>query len=166
MPEPADRPARDSRAERTAGAGATLRAHRAAAQVPLLLFDGDCGFCTAVVDWLASRLGRRARALPWQHADLGGLGLERDEAADAVWWIEPAGDRFRGHRAVAKALEACGAPWSLAGSLLEKPGIRRLAAAGYGVVSRNRHRLPGTQPANRRGADTPPTGAARLRPRE
>ena len=128
--------------------------------MPLLLFDGDCRFCTAVVDWLVPRLERRARMMPWQQADLGVLGLTRDQASRLVWWIEPSGARFAGHLAVAKALEACGQPWNRIGALLEMPAIRGLAAAGYRAVARIRHRLPGTEPANRRGARASRTGAA------
>lgn len=114
---------------------------------PLLLFDGACGFCTACVDWLAPRLARRTRILPWQEAGLEELGLARDDAAATVWWIEPDGARFAGAEAVAQALLSCRDPWPRLGRALLLPGIRHLAHPGYAFVARLRGHLPGVQPA-------------------
>jgi predicted DCC family thiol-disulfide oxidoreductase YuxK len=120
--------------------------------MPVLVFDGRCGFCTRATDWLAPRLRSRTRIVPWQHMDPGAVGLTRDDVARTVWWIEPDGRRVAGAAAVARALLACGAPWRFIGRFLQAPGIRWIASLGYRGVARIRRWLPGTTPACERSA--------------
>lgn len=115
--------------------------------MPVLVFDGECGFCTACIEWLAPRLERRTRFLPWQEIDLGAFGLTEADARRSVWWIEPSGERYHSAAAVAHALISCRSFWRRLGVLLLAPGARTLAALGYRAVARIRHRLPGTTPA-------------------
>jgi predicted DCC family thiol-disulfide oxidoreductase YuxK len=114
----------------------------------LLIFDGECGFCTLVARWAERRLPRGARIVPWQGVDdPERIGLTRDELAEAAWWIDGRGVPHRGHRAIAQAFRAFGGAWAVAGELMELPPISWLAAGVYEVVARNRGRLPGTTPA-------------------
>lgn len=113
---------------------------------PVLVFDGDCGFCTSCVS-LLERIGTRAEMVPWQRADLPALGLTEEEAESSVQWVE-AGDAIRsGHEAIAAALGSAGGIWAPAGRSLLLPGISPLAARAYRLVTDNRHRLPGGTPA-------------------
>jgi predicted DCC family thiol-disulfide oxidoreductase YuxK len=120
---------------------------------PLLVFDGDCAFCTRAVDLALSRMKVACRAVPWQQADLAALGLTPEEAAEAVWWVEPDGRKVKGHRAVAAALRHGRPAGHPVGRLLDAPWAERLAAAGYDLVARNRHRLPGATPACQRSPE-------------
>ena len=64
---------------------------------PVLVFDGDCAFCTTAARWAGVRLGARARVEAFQALGddgLGALGLERAEVQTAAWWV----DRSRGRR--------------------------------------------------------------------
>ena len=45
--------------------------------------------------------------------------------------------------AVAVVLRECGRGWPLLAALMRLPVIRNVAEVGYGLVARNRHRLPG-----------------------
>lgn len=119
----------------------------------VLIFDGQCGFCTRTVEWVLPRLRQPLRALPYQAIDLSPYGLTEEDASRAAWWIGPDGEKRRGHLAVAYALIACRMPWPVLGWLLRIPPVRWLGAAGYHVVARNRRRLPGTTPACRKGWD-------------
>ncbi len=110
---------------------------------PLLVYDGDCAFCRRAVALALSRMKVACRAVPWQQADLGSLGLTPQEAAEAVWWVEPGVRKVRGHEAVAAALRHGRAAWRPVGRLLEAPALAKGGAAGYDLVARNRHRLPG-----------------------
>ncbi len=120
-----------------------------ATSMDTLVFDGACGFCTAVVGWIEPRLTRPARIIPWQRADLDRLGIDADEARQFVWWVDADGRRHRGHEAIARALRACHPPWRSVGRVLGFRALAPLAAAGYGLVSRSRRHLPGTTPAIR-----------------
>ncbi|MDP9867109.1 MULTISPECIES: thiol-disulfide oxidoreductase DCC family protein [Streptosporangium] len=113
---------------------------------PVLLYDGDCGFCTASVRFAERRIGLRARATPWQRADLAALGTTRERADREVLWVER-GRVYGGAQAVARLLIAAGPPWSLPGLLLRMPPLRWAAQGVYRLVSANRHRLPGGTPA-------------------
>ncbi|MFI6796454.1 thiol-disulfide oxidoreductase DCC family protein [Streptosporangium canum] len=113
---------------------------------PVLVFDGDCGFCTASVRFAERRIGVRARVTPWQFADLAALGTTRERAEREVLWVER-GRVYGGAQAVARLLVAAGPPWSLPGLALRVPPFRWAAQALYRLIARNRHRLPGGTPA-------------------
>jgi predicted DCC family thiol-disulfide oxidoreductase YuxK len=120
---------------------------------PLLVFDGDCGFCTASARWIAARwpAGSTARTVAGASLDPGvrdRVGLTDDDLARAAWWVDD--DRaWSGHLAVGRALAAATGPWSLVGRLLLRPSVGWVAAPAYRVVVRFRHRLPGSSRACR-----------------
>jgi predicted DCC family thiol-disulfide oxidoreductase YuxK len=134
---------------------------------PLLVFDGDCAFCTTSAD-VALRLFPDAfDAVPYQYADLTGLGLSAAVCrARLQWFDEPSGpgrparpgNLSSGAQAVTALLRAGGrarggliggAAW-LVGVLAARPPLSWLAAAIYAAVAANRSRLPGGTPACRR----------------
>jgi predicted DCC family thiol-disulfide oxidoreductase YuxK len=82
-------------------------------------------------------------AVPWQRADLAGLGLTVQDVTEKVWWIEPDGTRTSGHQAVAAALRHGPRVVQPVGRLLDTAPLAPVASAGYDLVARNRHRLPG-----------------------
>jgi len=116
-----------------------------------LVYDGDCGFCTASARFLARVVHTRATLVPWQEADLRALELTVERARGSVQWVGPPGGRSGGHRdgarAIAAALRSGRQPWPLMGAVVELPGVVRVAQRLYHVVSANRHRLPGSTPA-------------------
>ena len=122
--------------------------------VPLLVFDGACGFCTSAASWAEAGWRRPARCVPRQslgNDGLAELGLTVTEAREAAWWVDGDGTLDRGHRAVARALLA-GYGWRrVAGRLIMTPPVSFVAAGLYRVVVANRDRLPGGTPACRVG---------------
>lgn len=113
---------------------------------PVLVFDGDCAFCTSSAHQL-ERIGPEAEIVAWQLADLDGLGITAAQASEAVQWIDTDGTVRSGHEAIAAALGSAGWPWRIAGRLITLPGISALAAVTYRWIARNRYRLPGGTPA-------------------
>lgn len=110
---------------------------------PLLIFDGDCAFCTRSVRFVERRIRRHPRIVAWQSLDLDEWGLTRTECERAVQWIGVDGTRASAHLAVARTLVFGGKGWALLGRLLSLPGVRNLAGHVYRWVARNRHRMPG-----------------------
>jgi predicted DCC family thiol-disulfide oxidoreductase YuxK len=106
-----------------------------------VLFDGDCGFCTAAARWGLRRLRAPVTVVAWQAADLDALHVTPDEARSALQWIGADGTRRQGHRAVAAWLVAAGGWWGLLGRLLVAPGLSPVSAAVYRAVAANRGRL-------------------------
>ena len=111
------------------------------ADLPALVYDGDCAFCQRCADWIAARLPAGVSVMASQEADLAGLRLSPHQAAGAAWWVDTDGRHHRGHRAIAASLRACRGGWSKVGRVLTWPGISLLAAAVYELIARNRHRL-------------------------
>lgn len=114
---------------------------------PVLLFDGDCAFCTTCARLVEKRLRPDADVLAWQFADLAALGVTADQATDAVQWVAVDGTVSSGHEAIAAMLGTCGTIFRLGGRFLLLPGISWTAARAYSLVAANRHRLPGSTPA-------------------
>ena len=119
-----------------------------AASTGVVVFDGDCAFCT----WSADRLRRwssgRLRTVPWQWADLQLLGLTPEDCAASVHYVT-GGRRFRAGAAVAQALLACREPWRTAGQVMALPRVAPITERAYRLFAANRHRLPGSTPACR-----------------
>jgi predicted DCC family thiol-disulfide oxidoreductase YuxK len=115
----------------------------------LLVFDGDCGFCTASARWIEARLPESVPVEPWQSLDLEELGLTEHDVTTAAWWIDATGGRHRGHAAIGRALIEAGGVWGLVGRLIVTPPISWIARPVYALIARNRHRLPGATDACR-----------------
>jgi predicted DCC family thiol-disulfide oxidoreductase YuxK len=113
---------------------------------PVLLFDGDCAFCTRCAG-LLERIGPAAEIVPWQFADLAELGVTEEQASDAVQWVGVDGSVRAGHEAIAAVLGSAGAFWRTIGCTLTLPGVSWIAAKVYRLVADNRYRLPGGTPA-------------------
>lgn len=112
----------------------------------MLVFDGDCAFCTSSARVL-ERIGPSAGIIAWQEADLDELGITAEQATEAVQWVGADGTVLAGHEAIAATLATAGRGWRVLGRTIVLPGISALAAVAYRLVADNRHRLPGGTPA-------------------
>ena len=118
---------------------------------PVLVFDGDCAFCTTCARFLERRVVRDGSTslAPWQHLDLDKLGLTQDQCMAAVQWVGEHGQVAQGHAAIAATLRAGHRVWRPMGVLLVAPGFSWLAAKVYGWVAAHRYQMPGGTPACR-----------------
>jgi predicted DCC family thiol-disulfide oxidoreductase YuxK len=112
---------------------------------PVLVYDGDCGFCTSAVR-LVGRLPADADVVAFQLADLDALGTTAERAGREVLWVQD-GRVYGGAQAVAALLVHAGGPWRALGLIARVPPLSWLARAGYALIAANRHRLPGGTPA-------------------
>ncbi|MFT3716084.1 MAG: DUF393 domain-containing protein [Gordonia sp. (in: high G+C Gram-positive bacteria)] len=113
----------------------------------LLVYDGDCAFCSSCERWIARRVP--VTTVPYQRADLAALGLSTADAEQSIWVFD--GDDVTSGADAAAALlrHADTGGWRVAGRVLALPGIRSAARPAYRLVARNRHRMPGGTPACR-----------------
>ncbi|GAA3949218.1 DUF393 domain-containing protein [Gordonia caeni] len=111
--------------------------------LPVLVYDGDCGFCTTCARFAERRLTCDVEIVAYQAADLDDLGLTAEQCAEAVQWVRPDGTVSSAHLAVGDLLRASGLPWSVAGRLAQTPPFSWFAAVVYRWIAANRHRLPG-----------------------
>jgi predicted DCC family thiol-disulfide oxidoreductase YuxK len=118
--------------------------------LPVLVFDGDCGFCTT---WAgrAERWLRLEHVEPWQFLDLDAVGLTRERCERAVQWVDEAGVAHEAQWAIIAALRHRGGAWGVLGRIMALPGIAHVAGWGYHLVARNRYQLPGSTPACKMG---------------
>jgi predicted DCC family thiol-disulfide oxidoreductase YuxK len=129
--------------------------------LPLLVYDGECGFCSTSVRWLESRFPHTFSAVPYQRTDLDLLGLTEHECHERVQWVgdvaAPVTTRATGARAVGALLRrggseragVAGAAWRVVGSLTTVRPTSWAAAGIYSLVASNRQRLPGGTPTCR-----------------
>jgi predicted DCC family thiol-disulfide oxidoreductase YuxK len=115
---------------------------------PLLVFDGDCGFCTTWARRWQHWSGLE-RVEPWQFLDLAPLGLTEEQCSTAVQWVADDGTVASAEDAVIAALRHEGGAWSVLGGALALPGIHALAGVLYRLIAKYRYRLPGSTPACR-----------------
>ncbi|MDP4888665.1 MAG: DUF393 domain-containing protein [Candidatus Nanopelagicales bacterium] len=114
--------------------------------LPLLIFDGDCGFCTWSVHQAQRWVQPRVRIEPWQRLDLAALGLTAEECSQSVYWVN--GDvTLNAGRAVAAVLMAGRMPWPVAGRIMETRVMKPIVKKAYYFVAAHRYRLPGATPA-------------------
>ncbi|MFN8156757.1 MAG: DCC1-like thiol-disulfide oxidoreductase family protein [Candidatus Nanopelagicales bacterium] len=125
----------------------------------VLVFDGDCGFCTTSVTWLAEQFPEAFATVPYQRTDLDVLGLTERECDERIQWIgdvtAPVTTRAQGAAAVGRLLQvggrSRGGAVGLAARGLGALAVTRptsyVADAVYAWVAANRYRLPGGTPA-------------------
>jgi len=113
----------------------------------VLIFDGDCGFCTTVSNFAVRDTRKPAVAEAWQLVDVSKYGLTKEAAAKRVYLIT--GERtYSASRAVAHLLaNKKNFGFRAIGFLLMVPPISWMALPGYYLVARFRHKLPGGTPA-------------------
>jgi predicted DCC family thiol-disulfide oxidoreductase YuxK len=125
------------------------------AGTPVLIYDGDCAFCSSSLRFGERVLGTDGwAAIPFQCADMDavaaftGGAATRARAEREVLWITPTGRVDGGADAVARLLlRTRRVPWLLLGAIALLPGLRTVMGALYRLVALNRDRLPGGTPA-------------------
>ncbi|GLZ10876.1 hypothetical protein Acsp04_11110 [Actinomadura sp. NBRC 104425] len=110
---------------------------------PVLVYDGDCGFCTTSVRFIERRIPTSAQIVAFQFADLDALGTTAERAEYEVLWVDRAGRVSGGAQAIARLLMDAGGPWRPVGAVLRVPPVRWIAHGVYRLVAANRHRMPG-----------------------
>ena len=113
----------------------------------LLVFDGDCAFCSTWVERLRDLLPRYPETTPYQWADLDALGLSLDDVQHYAWYLTPT-HHYGGHLAFSALLRSQPrVSLRFAGWIIATPPFSWAAALGYRFIARYRHLLPGGTPA-------------------
>lgn len=115
----------------------------------VLIYDGDCGFCTSSASLAKRLLVEPVRVLPWQALDLDALGLTVADVSTAAYFVDTDGSTHRGHLAVGRSLEHMAPPLRPIGRLIQHRPLSWLAGPTYRVIARFRYRLPGSTDACR-----------------
>jgi predicted DCC family thiol-disulfide oxidoreductase YuxK len=105
---------------------------------PLLIFDGDCGFCRKWIARWQRLTGERVDYAPYQ--EVGGRfpQIPAQQFEKAVQLVDPNGTVLSGAHAVFATLSTRpGLRWML-GAYRHVPGVAWVTEAVYRVVARNR----------------------------
>ena len=120
---------------------------------PVLIFDGDCGFCTKTANLVkqldaAVNGAPKLRVLP-NHTDdlLAETGLTFDQTLEAAWFVDAKGRQFRGAGAVNTALATIHWAFEPLVWLYALTPLRAIEDDLYAWVARNRYRMPGSTAA-------------------
>lgn len=108
---------------------------------PLLVYDGDCGFCLRWIERWRGLTGERVGFAPYQRVGPDYPQVTTEQFAESVWLFEPDGRSSSGAEAVFRGLsQAPGWRWPL---LLYRwlPGARWLSEIGYRFVAEHRQGL-------------------------
>ena len=108
----------------------------------LLIFDGDCGFCTTTARKFGDFGGESVAVEAWQFLDLDEHGLTEADVAKAAYWVQD-GTVYKGADGFAKALQVCPTPGPLLGKIMATPPIIWLARGIYPIIAKYRHKMPG-----------------------
>ncbi|HSA91834.1 MAG TPA: lipase maturation factor family protein [Terriglobales bacterium] len=105
---------------------------------PVLVFDGECGFCRAWVEYWKPLTGERVEYVAFQEVGERFPQVAREDFAAAVTLVEPDGRVLRGAEAVFTLLEPVrGKRWML-WAYEHVPLAEPLTEAFYGWVARHR----------------------------
>ncbi|EPR75708.1 hypothetical protein ADILRU_1878 [Leifsonia rubra CMS 76R] len=113
----------------------------------VLIFDGDCAFCSLWVERLRAILPTFPPSTPWQWVNLDDYALTRDDVDKAAWFVTPT-RQFAGHLAFSAILRSQPAiGLRFLGTLIATEPFSSVSALAYRFIARYRHRLPGGTPA-------------------
>lgn len=113
----------------------------------LLIFDGDCGFCTTTSNYILKRSQTQIEISPWQYVDFTNLPVTAKQCADQVYFLV-GGVPFGGHEAFAMILKSQKNIFlKTVGSILMLKALRWITKPAYRLTAKYRHKLPGGTPA-------------------
>jgi predicted DCC family thiol-disulfide oxidoreductase YuxK len=116
-------------------------------ETAVLIFDGDCGFCTTTANYIKANSSVSIEIHPWQWIELADYGLTKEQASAKVQMVVNS-KNYSGHKAFAKILRIQNQWWfKVLGGILVIPPFSWGARVGYYFVAKYRHKLPGGTPA-------------------
>jgi predicted DCC family thiol-disulfide oxidoreductase YuxK len=105
---------------------------------PILVFDGDCSFCRAWVEYWKQNTADRVFYAPYQQIGDRFPDIPHHEFAKAVQLLLPNGDRFSGAHAVFQLLKAQPGRGFLLWFYERVPGFAPVSETAYGLIAGHR----------------------------
>jgi predicted DCC family thiol-disulfide oxidoreductase YuxK len=111
---------------------------------PVVIYDGDCGFCSRSVRFAQTRVAPNLVYLPSQKVNLADYGLTKADCEKALQFVSSDNQVVAAERAVIQILKQGNIGFRYLGLLMLLPGAKLLSKLGYQLVARNRGKLSGS----------------------
>ena len=108
---------------------------------PVLLFDGDCGFCKRWIKKWENITGDSVLYLPYQNNLQDFPQVKESDCKTAVQYISPSGNVYSAGEAVLKTLSTSNKYAILYKAYQQSYLVEWIIEAGYAFIARNRGRL-------------------------
>ena len=108
------------------------------ASKPVLIYDGDCGFCRRWIERWRQITGDRIDYVPYQETTIHFPNITEREFQSSVQLVEPDGKVYRGAEAVFRSLATASSYRWLLGLYLLLGIFRFLSEKLYRLVAKNR----------------------------
>lgn len=115
-------------------------------QPPILIYDGDCAFCSSTIRTLQRIMKKKSPMVPFQHVDTSRFGLTKQQCSQEIKFVDASGRVHGGEGAFRNLFIHAEGLWAFLGRLMNLPGVRTISGTLYRWVARNRYRLPGGTP--------------------
>jgi predicted DCC family thiol-disulfide oxidoreductase YuxK len=122
---------------------------RAAATLPVVLYDGACRFCSRQALSVRRLAAGRVHVRPLQEALADLPWVDPDEAVLALTLVRRDGRTLSGAQAIVELLRLARPLLGALASFYYLPGVRQLADQGYRAVAARRYALFGRTPDHR-----------------
>jgi lipase maturation factor 1 len=108
---------------------------------PLMIYDGDCGFCRVAVERWRNATKAEIEYAPYQELKVPIPGANYDDFRHAVHFVDSNANIYRGAEAVFRAMAHCGRKRSLLRLYCSLPPFAFAAEAIYRTIAANRSRI-------------------------
>jgi len=115
-------------------------------KAPILIYDGDCAFCSSTIRILQKFMKQPPPMEPFQFIDTQQFGLSKQQCSEEIKFVDKSGQVHGGEAAFKKLFFEAGGFWKIFGGILATPVIRQISGVVYRWVAKNRHTLPGGTP--------------------
>jgi predicted DCC family thiol-disulfide oxidoreductase YuxK len=115
----------------------------AAPRLPLVLYDGDCAFCTAQARRVRRLAAGRLRVEPLQGALNDVPWIDPDDARRALHLVDRDGRGYAGAAAIVRLLRLTRPLLGLLALPYHLPGVRWLSDRAYALVAARRYAIAG-----------------------
>lgn len=115
----------------------------AAPQLPVVLYDGACAFCTAQAERVKRISDGRIAVRPLQQALADVPWVDPDTAVRALHLVDRDGRTYAGAAAIVRLLRLTRPVLGVLALPYHLPGIQQLAEAAYAYVANRRYAIAG-----------------------
>lgn len=114
----------------------------------LIIYDGDCGFCTTSVRKLRGILGKKApSAATFQSQQLDLFGLSIAEVQREMKYVDTNGEIWGGASAFMRVFHDAKGIWRLISTFMSLPLVKQSSVVIYRKIAKNRQKMPGATAA-------------------